>query len=89
MPRVGILAVALVIVVMMSESGWGQQSQPSCEEQLAQVQFTRDLLVDMFKGYKMQVAGEEHVDACTTFKALTAAQQTTIITTLGGTRPCP
>lgn len=51
--------------------------------------FARDLIVDMFRGYKVQTQGEEHVDACTAFKALSTAAQQTIITQLGGVSPCP
>ena len=47
------------------------------------------LIVDMLRGYKVQSSGQDHVDACTTFKTLTGAQQTTIITQMGGTSPCP
>ena len=47
------------------------------------------LIVDMLKGYKTQTAGQDHVDACTTFKTLTGAQQNTIVGQLGGTSPCP
>ena len=52
-------------------------------------QYVRDLIVDMVRGYKVQNAGQDHVDACVTFKTLTAAQQNTIITQMGGTSPCP
>ena len=52
-------------------------------------QYVRDLIVDMVRGYKVQSAGQDHVDACATFNTLTAAQQNTIITQMGGTSPCP
>ena len=51
-------------------------------------QYSRDLMVDMFRGYKIQYAGEEYIDACTTFKALLAADQQSILTLLGGMNPC-
>ena len=52
-------------------------------------EFERDLIVDMFRGYKVQSAGQDHVDACVTFNGLSAAQQQTILTTLLGNSPCP
>lgn len=54
-------------------------------------EFTRDLLVDMFRGYKVQVAGEAHQDACARFRALTPAQQLTELARAawGGDAPCP
>lgn len=52
-------------------------------------QHMRDLIVDMVRGYKVQNDGQGHVEACATFKTLTAAQQTTIITQMGGASPCP
>ena len=52
-------------------------------------QYVRDLIVDMVRGYKVQSAGQDHVDACATFKGLTATQQNTITTQLGGVSPCP
>ena len=51
--------------------------------------FVRDLIVDMVRGYKVQTAGQDHVDACTTFKALSAGAQATLVTQFGGTSPCP
>lgn len=52
-------------------------------------QYVRDLIVDMVRGYKVQSAGQDHVDACTAFKALSGVEQTTITTQLGGVSPCP
>ena len=52
-------------------------------------EFVRDLLVDMVRGYKVQSAGQDHVDACATLKALSATEQNTIIAQMGGTSPCP
>ena len=52
-------------------------------------EFVRDLIIDMVRGYRVQSAGQDHVDACVTFKALSGAQQTTIMTQLGGVSPCP
>ncbi len=36
--RVLIIVVCLAVYVLMPSPGWGQQIQPSCAEQLAQVQ---------------------------------------------------
>ena len=48
------------------------------------------LIVDMFRGYKVQSAGQDHVDACVHFKTvLTDAQRATIVTQLNGVSPCP
>ena len=47
------------------------------------------LIVDMFRGYKVQTANLDYTDACTTFKTLSVVQQNTIITQMGGTSPCP
>ena len=52
-------------------------------------QYLNDLIVKMLKGYQTEAAGLDHQDACTTFKALTAAQQATIVTSMGGKSPCP
>jgi hypothetical protein len=52
-------------------------------------EFVRDLVIDMVRGYRVQSVGLDHIDACTKFKTLTAAQQNTIITTLNGNSPCP
>ena len=52
-------------------------------------EFVRDLIVDMVRGYKVQSAGQDHVDACVAFKALSAAAQAAIVTQVGGTSPCP
>jgi hypothetical protein len=51
--------------------------------------FVRDLVVDMIRGYKVQNAGFDYIDACDRFKTLTGAQQNTIITQLNGNSPCP
>ena len=47
------------------------------------------LIVDMFRGYKVQTANLDYTDACTTFKTLLEAQQNTIVGQMGGTSPCP
>ena len=52
-------------------------------------EFVRDLLVDMVRGYRVQSAGQDHVDACAAFKLLNQTGQTNIITNLGGHSPCP
>lgn len=52
-------------------------------------QYVRDVIVDAFRGLAIQAGGFDHIDACVAFKALTAAQQTTITTNLGGNNPCP
>ena len=52
-------------------------------------EFVRDLLVDMVRGYRVQSAGQDHVDACAAFKLLNQTEQTNIITNLGGHSPCP
>lgn len=52
-------------------------------------QYVRDLIVDMVRGYKVQSAGQDHVDACAAFKTLSGAEQATIMTQLGGVSPCP
>ena len=51
--------------------------------------FTRDVIVDMMRGYTVQSAGQDHIDACTAFKILSGANQATITTQLGGVSPCP
>ena len=40
MPRILIITACLAISAMTSGVGWGQQVQPSCEEQLANAQTT-------------------------------------------------
>lgn len=52
-------------------------------------QYVRDLIVDMVRGYKVQSAGQDYLDACATFQTLTAARQAVIVAEMGGTSPCP
>ena len=52
-------------------------------------EFMRDLIIDMVRGYKVQSAGQDHTDACATFKSLAPAAQATIVARLGGVSPCP
>ena len=52
-------------------------------------EFVRDLIVDMFKIYKGQSDGFDYVGACATYKVLSGANQTTILSLLGGLSPCP
>ena len=51
--------------------------------------FVRELIVDMLKSYKGQSDGFDHVGACANYKTLSGANQTTILTLLGGLSPCP
>lgn len=51
--------------------------------------FTRDLMIDMLRGYQVQSAGHDATDACVAFKALSGVNQAAITTQLGGVSPCP
>ena len=51
-------------------------------------QYLRDIFLATLDSYRQQAEVFEKSDACAKFKVLTAAQQSTITTALGGNNPC-
>ena len=52
-------------------------------------QYVRDLIIDMVRGYAIQTAREDSIDACAAFKILAETDQQVIVMQLGGKSPCP
>lgn len=56
---------------------------------LTREQWIRGVMAQAIQSYRDQAAHIDAIEACVVFKSLTVAQQTALISALGGKSPCP